>query len=307
MTGSATEHEEWFEETLYSAHWRQRLKVTRTLARGETAWQKIWLFENPSWGKVLVLDDALQLTTGDEFAYHEMLAHPPILAHGRARHVAIVGGGDGGTLREVCRHEGVERVTMMELDPDVIAFAKQHLPEVSAGAFDDPRVELVIGDAARSMAEDGPGFDVIIVDSTDCFGPGEVLFGETFYAACRRRLNPGGILVTQLGNPAIDGFVLEKALVNQARAGFADVRIYLTVVPTYIGGHLAVGWACDDKAVYDVPLDVLRERPVPAGLRYYSPEIHAAARVLPPWLAELVARSLAGARVSSDPASASAG
>lgn len=291
-----SEQEQWFEETLYSADWRQRLRVMRTLAEAQTRYQRLWLFESASWGKVLVLDDALQLTTGDEFAYHEMLAHPPILAHGRARHVAIVGGGDGGTLREVARHESVERITMIELDPDVIAFSRRYLPELSDGAFDDPRLNLVIADAARYMAEDGPAFDVIIVDSTDCVGPGEVLFGEAFYAACRRRLNPGGVLVSQLGNPAIDGFVLEKALANQARTGFADTRIYLTVVPTYIGGHLAIGWASDDPALYDVPEESLRRRSVPKGLRYYSPAMHAAARVLPPWLAEMVDRTVARGR-----------
>ncbi len=284
---------EWFEETLHP-HWRQRLRIREVLYRRRTAHQDLLLFDSHDWGRVLALDGVLQLTTVDEFPYHEMLAHPPILAHGDARHVCIVGGGDGGTLREVVKHRRVERITQVEIDREVVEFCRRWLPEVSDGAFDDPRLDLVIADAARYMDEDGPSFDVVIVDSTDPLGPGLALFTEAFYRACRRRLAPGGVLVTQLGNPAIDGDELSEMLARQRAAGFADVGCYLTVVPTYVGGFMTLGWASDDPALRRIGRETIRARGVPAGLRHYSPEMHEAAFVLPPWI-EALARKDTGA------------
>lgn len=277
---------EWFEETLHP-RWRQRMRIEKVIYHSRTEHQELLVFDSRDWGRVLVLDGALQLTTADEFAYHEMLAHPPILAHGRVRHVCIVGGGDGGTLREVVKHASVERITQVEIDPGVIEFCRTYIPEVSAGAFDDPRHELVIADAAAYMAEEGPQFDIVIVDSTDPKGPGEVLFTEAFYRACRSRLAPGGILVTQTGNPAIEPDEFLGTQDAKRAAGFADVAWYLTVVPTYIGGFMTLGWASDDPTRRRVRLDTLKSRPVPEGLRYYSPEIHVAAFVNPPWLERL--------------------
>lgn len=278
---------EWFEEILHE-RWQQRIRVERVLYHSRTDHQELLVFESRDWGRVLALDGVLQLTTADEFAYHEMLAHPPILAHGRVRHVCIVGGGDGGTLREVVKHATVEKITQVEIDRAVIEFCRQWLPQVSAGAFDDPRLDLVIADAAVYMQQDGPKFDVIIVDSTDPRGPGAVLFTEAFYRACRARLAPGGILVTQCGNPAIEpGEFVDTQLAKRA-AGFADVSWYLTVVPTYIGGFMTLGWASDDPTRRRVRLDTLKSRPVPAGLRYYTPEMHVAAFVSPPWIPALL-------------------
>lgn len=277
---------EWYEEELHR-NWRQRLRVREVVYRSRTDHQDLLVFDSLDWGRVVSLDNVLQLTTADEFAYHEMLAHPPILAHGRARHVCIVGGGDGGTLREVARHASVEKITQVEIDRGVVEFCKQWIPEVSAGAFDDPRLELVIADAAVYMREDGPKFDVIIVDSTDPLGPGAVLFTEEFYRSCHARLAPGGILVTQLGNPAIEPGEFVHCIDRQRAAGFVDVAWYLTVVPTYIGGFMTLGWASDDPTRRRVRLETLKSRPLPEGLRYYSPEMHIAAFVSPPWIERL--------------------
>lgn len=274
---------DWFVEKLHPS-WRQAMKVEEILYHDKTEHQDLIVFKSGIWGTVLALDNIVQTTTGDERAYHEMIVHPAITAHGRVRSVCIVGGGDGGTLREVVKHASVERVVEAELDPGVIEFCKQHLPTLSDGAYEDPRLELCFGDAAEYMAQDGEKFDVIIVDSTDPIGPGAVLFTTEFYSNCRARLNPGGILITQCGVPAVQSSELHETQMRQREAGFSDVDYFLTVVPTYAGGFMALGWASDDPTRRRVRVDTLKARPVPEGLTYYSPEIHVAAFAHPPWV-----------------------
>lgn len=277
---------EWFTETLHKG-WRQQLMIEKVLYHDKTDHQDLILFENRHWGRVLALDGVVQTTTGDEFAYHEMLVHPALIAHGRARSVCIVGGGDGGTAREVVKHQGVDRIVQAELDPAVVEFCKEHLPSLSNGAFDDPRLELVYGDAAAFMAKDGERFDVILVDSTDPIGPGAALFTESFYRDSRRRLAEGGILVTQAGNPSMAARELADVMARKRAAGFADVDFLLTVVPTYVGGFMALGWASDDATRRRVRIDTLRSRPIPTDLLYYTPEVHAAAFAHPVWLTQI--------------------
>lgn len=277
----------WMREALYP-DWGQALRVDRLLYDSRTDHQRLRLFENARFGRVLTLDDVVQVTTGDEFIYHEMMAHVPILAHGAVRRVLIVGGGDGGLAREVLRHRGIEHVTMVEIDRAVIDFSREYLPEISAGAFEDPRLEVVIDDGAAYVAREGAAFDVILVDSTDPLGPGEVLFTETFYGRAKRRLAPGGILVTQNGVPFLQGEELAGTM-RAFRALFRDWGCYLITVPTYAGGPMALGWGTDGEA-REVPLETLRARFAAAGLvtRCYTPELHKAAFALPAYVAALM-------------------
>lgn len=277
---------EWADETLYPFY-RQSLSVDRLLYDSKTKHQRIRVFENARFGRVLTLDGIVQTTEGDEFIYHEMLAHVPILAHGSARRVLIIGGGDGGMAREVLRHRSVERVTMVEIDAGVVEFAKKYLPNLSAGAFDDPRLDLVITDGAAYVAETDERFDVIIVDSTDPIGPGEVLFTDTFYGRARERLAEGGILVTQNGVP----FLQAEELTNTLRALdalFRDATCYLATIPTYAGGPMAFGWGTDGSA-RSTDLAELRRRAQASGIdfRYYTPEVHQAAFALPGYIQRL--------------------
>ncbi len=277
---------EWFEEA-YHPDWRQRLRVERVVHRARTQYQDALIFENPVLGRVLVLDGIVQTTERDEFIYHEMISHVALMAHGAVRDVLIIGGGDGGTLEEILKHD-VRRVTMVELDPDVVAIAKAHLPAISRGAFDDPRAQLIFTDGVKYVAECTDLFDVIIIDSTDPFGPGEVLFTASFYADCRRRLRRGGILVAQSGNPFSER---QRFHDNQARLGevFADVSFILTSVPAYYGGPFVFGWASDDPRKRRLSVEELARRPCPLGLRCYTPAVHVASFVHPPWLMEPVA------------------
>ena len=278
---------EWFEERLH-ANWRQVIRVRQLLFRQQTGLQGLVIFESFDWGRVLALDGVVQTTTGDEFCYHEMIVHVPLLAHGQPREVLIIGGGDGGCLREALKHPGVERVTQVEIDAGVIELSRQWLPSLSAGAFDHPRARVVIADGARFAAESADRFDVVIVDSTDPQGPGAVLFTEPFYRNVRRLLNPGGIMTSQCGNPAIRPEELVDTQLAQHAAGFALVDYYLAVVPTYIGGAMALGFATDVSAARRVSAADLARRAVPRGLRYYTPDIHVASFAHPAWLIDQV-------------------
>jgi spermidine synthase len=278
--------EAWSHETLYPFH-RQSLRIDRLLYDSRTDHQRIQVFENARFGRVLTLDGVVQTTEGDEFIYHEMMAHVPILAHGAAKRVLIIGGGDGGMAREVLRHATVEHVTMVEIDAGVVSFCREYLPSLSAGAFDDPRLNLVIADGAAYVAEAHETFDVILVDSTDPIGPGEVLFTDTFYGRAKARLSEGGILVTQNGVPFLQPDELTGTL-RALKALFRDAGCYLATVPTYAGGPMAFGWGTDGTARH-TGVDTLRHRAADAGLdcRYYTPDVHVGAFALPGYVSRL--------------------
>ncbi|TYO91284.1 polyamine aminopropyltransferase [Oceanicella actignis] len=281
----------WAVETLHEDY-AQALRIATLLYDSETEHQRLRVFRNPTFGRILTLDGVVQTTEGDEFIYHEMMSHVPILAHGVARRVLIIGGGDGGMARETLRHASVEHVTMVEIDAGVVEFSKTYLPSLSAGAFDDPRLNLVIADGAEFVRRDreslGGGFDVIIVDSTDPIGPGEVLFTDTFYGRAKALLNEGGILVTQNGVPFMQGSELTNTM-RAFKALFRDWTCYLATIPTYAGGPMAMGWGTDGDA-RNVGLDELTARFERAGLetRYYTPEVHKAAFALPRYVQRLM-------------------
>ncbi len=273
---------DWFQERLYP-HVRQSFEITKLVYRERTAHQDLIIFETPTYGRVLALDSIIQVTERDEYVYHEMLTHVPILAHGRARRVLIIGGGDGGILRETLRHKTVERVTMVELDRSVIDMCLEHMPSIPRKAFKDRRTELVIADGARYVAETDERFDVIIVDSTDPIGPGEVLFTDSFYRDCHRCLTPGGVLVNQNGVPFMQPDEITMTY-RRRKKSFADVGFYVAAVPSYYGGLMALGWASDDPKLRRVAAATIAKRCAASGLvrtGYYTPAIHHAAFALP--------------------------
>ena len=277
---------DWVEETLHEG-FRSGLKADRIVFDSQTDHQHLVIFENATFGRVMALDGVIQTTEQDEFIYHEMLAHTPILAHGAVETVLIIGGGDGGMLEEVLKHPGIGKVTMVDIDSTVIDLAKVHLRSICGQAFEDPRTDLVIADGTRFVAETENRYDVIIVDSTDPIGPGTALFAEPFYVNCKRCLRPGGVLVTQNGVPFFQGSELTETC-RALRPLFADVSCYLAAVPTYTGGPMAFGWASDDPALRAVPAEVLDARLSEVGLdlRYYTADVHKAAFALPPYIAE---------------------
>ncbi len=276
----------WSVERLH-ADLNQALRIGKVLFDNQSAHQRIVVFENPTFGRVLTLDGVVQVTERDNFIYHEMLTHVPMIAHGAAKRVLIIGGGDGGMAKEALRHP-VETVTMVEIDAGVVEFSREYLPMVSQGAFDDPRLDLQIADGAEFVRDHAGAFDVIIVDSTDPVGPGEVLFSDHFYGHAKRALRADGILVTQNGVPFMQGDELAGTM-RAFRELFRDATAFVAPVPTYQGGFMAFGWGTDGQARHTDGETVAR-RLAAAGIdgEYYNADIHQAAFALPGYVRRLI-------------------
>lgn len=283
-----SQKEIWHET--FHAHFGQYLTVDNVVYRQKTAHQDLIIFDNAAFGRVMALDGVVQTTERDEFIYHEMMAHVPLLAHGQARKVLIIGGGDGGMLREVCRHRSVEQVTMVEIDAGVVDLCRRYLPNHSAGAYDDPRFRLQIADGVDFVNQTDEKFDVIISDCTDPIGPGESLFTSAFYQGCASALRPGGIFVAQNGvcflqqDEAVDSH-------QKLRNYFSDVSFYQAAIPTYFGGIMTFAWASQDPTLRQPDLTTLQQRFEHADIvcRYYNPAIHAGSFALPQYLLNALA------------------
>ncbi|PLA74039.1 polyamine aminopropyltransferase [Hydrogenovibrio sp. SC-1] len=271
-------------ETLYPS-WGQQFVIDEVLFEVDTGHQHLVIFKNDQWGTVMALDGVIQTTEKDEFIYHEMMTHVPMLAHGHAKKVLIIGGGDGGILREVLKHSCVESVTQVEIDQQVIDMCVQYLPNHSAGAFEDPKANIVIADGVDFVTDCAEQFDVIISDSTDPIGPGEVLFTSRFYQGIQRCLNPGGVFVAQNGVSFMqtdEVFTTFKRLTPL----FQQASFYAAAVPTYVGGIMTFAWATDQAALKQQPLAVIQSRYDAAGIqtRFYTPELHLGAFALPKYV-----------------------
>jgi spermidine synthase len=281
-------------ETLFDdLGFRMTYEVERVIYETQTEHQHLVLFEHPFFGKMLMLDGATQVTTTDEFVYHEMMTHVPIFAHGHVRDVLIVGGGDCGIAEEVLKHKSVKRLTQVEIDASVVEFSKQHFPEFTKPVLADERFDLVIDDGMHYVAKTDRRFDVIIVDSTDPLGPGKVLFSRKFYAACSRCMTKDAVLVTQNGVPIFQSREL-TAGIAKFRKLFADGYCYVAAIPTYVGGHLAMGWATDNVRLRQASVKTIGDRYNKAGrfaTKYWTPEVHVAAFALPRFIADKVAKA----------------
>jgi spermidine synthase len=280
----------WIDETLYPG-WGQRFRVLRELAREQSPFQEIVIFESASHGRVMMLDGAVQITETDEFVYQEMITHVPLLQHGAAERVLIIGAGDGGVLRRVLQHSTVRQAVMVEIDGAVIRLVQEHLPGIAGDAWEDPRAQVIVGDGIAYVA-DAPdaAFDVIIVDSTDPAGPGEALFTDAFYRDCARVLSAGGMVVNQCGVPFMQADELRETGRLRA-ASFPHVSAYVAAVPTYVGGFMTLGIATK-QALVRLPVAEIAARAERAGVlgttSYWSPGLHNAAFELPPYIARIL-------------------
>ncbi|MBL7004378.1 MAG: polyamine aminopropyltransferase [Gammaproteobacteria bacterium] len=277
-----------YTETLYDSY-GQEFSIDKVYFENKTDHQHLIIFENARFGRVMALDGIIQTTEADEFIYHEMLTHVPLIAHGNVRRVLIIGGGDGGILREVCKHLSVEQITQVEIDNQVISMCQEFLPQHSMGAYADPRVNIVIDDGAHFMAECEDKFDVIISDSTDPIGPGDVLFTSEFYANCKNCLSDGGILVTQNG-VAFMQLDEVRTTAGRLKAYFVDQSFYTAAIPTYIGGLMTFAWASDKPELRHLATETIAQRFEAADIkcRYYNPLIHTASFALPQYILEAI-------------------
>ena len=279
-----------FVESLYPGQAFQGFHYDEILYQTQTPFQSIAIYRAPILGRVLVLDGIVQTTEADEFIYHEMLVHVPLFAVPAPRKVMIVGGGDGGCLREALKHP-IEHVDLVEIDIKVIESSREHLPTLNDGGkvFDDPRVSVVVEDAFKYMKEHRGEYDAIIVDSTDPVGMAEALYSDEFYRLCRDSLSPQGALSAQ------DGVVFFQR--DEAARSVAALRnlglhagVYLAAVPTYYGGNMTLGLAGRHADVLQPNLEKLhvRFKALTGETQHYSPEVHVASFVLPRWINELV-------------------
>lgn len=255
------------------------LQVESILHHETSEFQDILVFKSTNHGVVLILDGVIQCTQHDEFAYQEMISHLPLFSHPNPRKVLVIGGGDGGVVREILRHPCVESIHLCEIDERVIEVSKKYLPFMSS-SFSDPKVTVHIKDGAKFMAENPQKFDVIITDSSDPIGPAEVLFEMPFYQGMHRSLRDGGIICTQGECMWLDATMIRK-LIDGCRNTFAVVEYAYITIPTYPSGQIgfilcAKSDTTDFKNPVRHPTESVQQR-----LKYYNPEIHSASLVLP--------------------------
>jgi spermidine synthase len=283
-----------FTERLHKGY-AQVMELSGTaLAEEKSAYQRIRIFDTVANGRVLALDHIVQITTRDESAYAEMLTHLPMLEHGGVERVMIVGGGDLSIADEALKHKSVKEVVLVDIDGRVVELCREHFAEINAKAFRDRRLKIEIADAFEYLGrvESKARFDLIVADRPDPVGPGKALFGETFYDRVRNALKPGGFATFQTGVPFYQPWEITEAL-KELAGFFPQSGLYLTVVPTYIGGFMALSWAGNGHhAKLGTPAGIRRARKgfTSAKLKtdYYNPDIHAAAFALPEWIKRLL-------------------
>jgi len=254
------------------------LKVKKVLDHHRSLYQDVLVFESENHGNVLVLDGVIQVTERDEFSYQEMIAHIPLYAHPNPKKVLVIGGGDGGVLREIAKHESVEEIFLCEIDKDVLDVSEKYLPGLAAG-YKDPRVTVKIMDGAKFMEENQESFDVIITDSSDPIGPASVLFETPFYNSMFKSLREGGIVCTQ-GECMWLHVDLIKPLIDSIKQTYTNVEYAYTTIPTYPSGQ--IGFIVATKGTGSCKTPIRKPSPeVQQTLRYYTPSLHSAAFELP--------------------------
>ncbi|HXS05625.1 MAG TPA: polyamine aminopropyltransferase [Rhizomicrobium sp.] len=271
----------------------QTMDVTKILADEKSRYQHIRIFDTVANGRVMTLDDIVQITSRDESAYADMLTHLPMLEHGKVERVMIVGGGDLSIADEALKHKSVKEVVLVDIDGRVIELCKTHFGGINARAFKDKRLKLEVADAFEYLGrrQSKNRFDLIIADRPDPVGPGKALFGETFYDRIKSALKKGGYATFQTGVPFYQPWEITEAL-EELRRFFPRSGLYLTVVPTYIGGFMALSWASKGGKALGTPAGIARAKAAYKRLKlkcdYYNPDVHAAAFALPNWIKALV-------------------
>ena len=256
-------------------------KVKETLVRKKTKYQDLAIVDTEDFGRMLLLDGIVQTTVKDEFIYHEMITHIPLFTHPNPQNVLVVGGGDGGAIREILKHSSVKKAVMCEIDEDVIKECRKYLPEISSG-LDDKRCEIFIGDGIKYVLEHKNEFDVIIVDSTDPFSIAEGLFKGNFYKDIYEALTADGLFVAQTETPFFLPETVRKVF-RDAKAIFPVTKLFMAGIPTYPGGY----WSFTAGSKKYDPSNVDISKIPDLGYKYYTPELQKASFVLPRYIQKL--------------------
>lgn len=276
----------WFSEK-HTPNVKFSIRVDRQLYSGQSDFQRIDVFESPEFGRILVLDGYLMLTEKDEFIYHEMIVHTPLAVHPHVKNVLVIGAGDGGAVRELTRYPEIGRIDLAEIDGQVIEVCKKFLPQTSC-KMDDPRVHIYVEDGLKFVRRHADEYDLIIVDSTDPFGPGEGLFTKEFYGNCYKALKEDGIMVNQHESPFYeqDALAMQRAH-KRIIESFPFLRIYQAHIPTYPSGHWLFGFST--KKYHPLKdLDEARWNARGLKCRYYTTTLHRGAFYLPAYVEEML-------------------
>ena len=276
----------WFSEP-HTQGVKLSIKVERQLYSAESQFQRIDVFESKDFGRFLALDGLMMMTEKDEFIYHEMITHIPMAAHKNARNILVIGGGDGGVVRELCRYTRVERIDMVEIDSMVVDVCRRYLPQ-TACCFDDARVTLYFEDGLKFVRSRENEYDLIIVDSTDPFGPGEGLFTKEFYGNCLKALKDDGVMVNQHESPfyAGDAVAMQRAHKRIVQT-FPVSKVYQAHIPTYPSGHWLFGFA--SKKYHPIrDFDPAAWNALGIPTRYYTTILHVGCFALPAYVEALL-------------------
>jgi spermidine synthase len=257
-------------------------RVTQTLRTEQTEFQSLEVFETPQWGRMLTLDGLVMTTDRDEFVYHEMITHVPLFAHPHPEHVCVIGGGDGGAIREIIKHPSVKTATLVEIDGRVIEASKEYFPQISSG-LSDPRVTVKVDDGIKHLAETKDRYDLIIVDSTDPIGPAVGLFAREFYENVLAALRADGLFVAQTESPFYHPDFIHDTFTT-VKSIFPVTRLYLAAIPTYPSGL----WSFTVGSKRHDPAAPAPGRALTFETRYYTPELHRGAFALPKFVGDLV-------------------
>ena len=276
----------WFTEN-HTKNVQLSIKVDKQLYSGHSEFQRIDIFESKEFGRFLTLDGYMMLTEKDEFIYHEMIVHVPMAVHPDVKKVLVIGAGDGGVIRELTRYPSVEQIDLVEIDEEVVSVCKEYLPQ-TACKLEDPRVHITYQDGLKYVRRKQGDYDLIIVDSTDPFGPGEGLFTKEFYGNCYKALKDDGIMVNQHESPFYD----EDAVAMQRAhkriiESFPISKVYQAHIPTYPSGHWLFGFASKKyHPILDLQADKWTALSLPT--KYYNLNLHRGAFALPNYVEELL-------------------
>ena len=276
----------WFSEK-HTPNVKLSIKVDRQLYTGKSEFQRIDVFESKEFGRFLTLDGYMMLTERDEFIYHEMIVHVPMAVHPSVKKVLVIGAGDGGVIRELTRYPTIEAIDFVEIDELVVEVCKEYLPQ-TACRMGDPRVTPYYQDGLKFVRKKENEYDLIIVDSTDPFGPGEGLFTKEFYGNCYKALKPDGIMVNQHESPfyAEDAAAMQRAH-KRIVLSFPISRVYQANIPTYPSGHWLFGFASKEyHPVHD--LKATKWNALGLQTKYYNTQLHVGAFALPNYVEELL-------------------
>jgi spermidine synthase len=278
----------WVSETLHK-NIALKLKVDKKLYSSRSSLQKIEFLKTSGFGTALIMDGAIQTTTEDEFIYHEMMSHLPLYSHPKPENILIIGGGDGGILREILKHKKVKNVTLVEIEREVIEQTKRYLPQICRNSFNSRKLDLVIADGAEFIKNKKNIYDIAIVDSPDPVGPAKALFEDRFYKDISRILKAGGIMVRQSGSSFLQKEELKDNYKRLSKI-FKYTDVYTAAVPTYVGGFFNLIFASDKINIKNLSLNRIESRFKKDRLKtyYYNPELHLASFKLPNYIKNII-------------------